>query len=313
MTKFTIADHDAGHRLDKYLGAQLPDITRSQLQKRIKRGDVTVNGRQPSVHQFLKTGDAIIVRTDEPVTKKIKKLFTRTTPTIPDIPIIADTDDYLVINKPAGVIVHDAPGEHGATVVDFVVSRYPSVKKISEAPIRPGIVHRIDKEVSGLLVIAKTQDMFEYLKSQFKSRDVEKWYYALVEGAPEKTHDTINFNIDRSTTTGHKMAAVPVQEKDRGKEAATEFEVITRYQKYTLLQVRPHTGRTHQIRVHLNAYGLPIVGDPVYRPKKLISKLKPGRIFLHAYHLAFTDLHGQQQRYEIPLPADLRGILDRLR
>lgn len=313
MTQFTISEEQAGQRLDKYLNARLPDITRSQIQKQIKGGAVTVNSKKPTVHQFLKARDRIVFSQSRPIVTKIKKAFERVSQTMPDIPIIADTDDYLVINKPAGVIVHDAPGEHGATVIDFALSKYPSIKKIGEDPVRPGIVHRIDKEVSGLLVIAKTQNMFEHLKSQFKTRQVEKWYYALVEGVPEKEHDQINFSIDRSTTAGHKMAAVPAQEKNRGKEAHTEFTVMTRYKKYALLQVQPHTGRTHQIRVHLNAYGLPIVGDPVYRPKKLVSKLKPGRIFLHAYHIAFSDSTGQKHQFESSLPEELQRILDSIR
>lgn len=312
MTHFTITKPEAGQRLDKFLNTQLPQSSRSQLQKRIKSGRVTVNGLIPTVHQFLKVGDRVAIDDVIVSARKPSELPTQPLP-IPDIPIVKDTTEYLIINKPAGVLVHDAPGKHEATVVDFVLRHYPDVAKIGEDPVRPGIVHRIDKDVSGLLVIAKTQDMFDHLKTQFKTRRVEKWYYALVYGRPQQPNGEIKFNIDRSSTADHKMAAVPSQERDRGKPALTEFEIIEPLGSYTLLRVRPRTGRTHQIRVHLNAYGLPIVGDQLYHPKKMKSSLTLDRIFLHAYHLAFPLPDGSRLMVECELPKKLAEILDSIR
>jgi len=180
--------------------------------------------------------------------------------------------------------------------------------------MRPGIVHRLDKDVSGLLVIAKTQDMFDHLKQQFKSRKTQKEYFALVYGTPQRPEGEITFNIDRSETQGHKMAAVPTSGNgDRGRKAITEFEIIEQLGNYTYLNIKPKTGRTHQIRVHLNAFGLPIVGDSVYRPRKLKVTIVLDRIFLHAHRLAFEDLNGQFQEFDSPLPTKLQEILNTLK
>ena len=315
MTKLTVTNEFHGQRLDKYLSAQNPEQSRAQLQKKIKQGVVSVNGKKTTVHHFLKEGDQITLQQlkTEPATNEDSKGASQKVPTY-KLDIVADTDDYLVINKQAGLLVHEAPGEHGKTVVDLVLEKYPDVRKIGEDPMRPGIVHRLDKDVSGLLVVAKTQDMFDHLKQQFKSRKTQKEYFALVYGAPLKPEGEITFNIDRSETQGHKMAAVPMSGNgDRGRKAITEFEIIEQLGKYTYLNVRPRTGRTHQIRVHLNAFGLPIVGDAVYRPRKLKVKIVLDRVFLHAHRLAFEDLDSQFQKFTTSLPAQLQEILNTLK
>jgi len=331
MSEFTITSIEKGQRLDKFLITKLPDQSRSQIQKRIKAGGILVNNKKPTIHQFLKKNDVINISVAQASLPALADKTARgqfnlpAQAAVPELPqqketqaqrpalgIISDTDHYIIINKPAGLLVHEAPGSQEPTLVDIILKKYPKIAKVGEDPLRPGIVHRLDREVSGLLVIAKTQDMFDHLKKQFKSRQIKKEYTALVYGAPQKPEGEISFNIDRSETIDYKMAAVPTHE-ERGRRAITEFEVTEHLGNYTLLKIKPKTGRTHQIRVHLNAYGLPIVGDLVYKPKKLKTKIKMDRIFLNAHYLSFKDLDDKLKEFTISLPANLENILAKLR
>lgn len=237
-----------------------------------------------------------------------------------NIEIIADTKDYLVINKPAGLLVHGAPHIKEKTLVDWLLEKYPEVSRIGEDLERPGIMHRLDKDVSGLMVIAKNQDSYESLKEQFKSRKTTKEYTALVYGKVLKDEDEIDFPIKRSTK-GYKMAAVPQNfseenEDEKVRRAATAFSVIKRFINFTLLKVTIKTGRTHQIRVHLHAYGYPIVGDNLYCNKQSKIKNKKydlGRVFLTSTHLEFNDLTGARQSFSIGLPDDLSQFLAKIK
>ncbi|XOU94322.1 MAG: RluA family pseudouridine synthase [Candidatus Kerfeldbacteria bacterium] len=325
MNRYSITKDDAGKRLDKFLTGKL-DITRSQIQKLIKNETILVNNKSAVVHKFLKEGD-IIITDNKPVTttndinttsqenfvtSSLKKITNIFKPAQHKLNIITETENYLIVNKPAGLLIHEADGTNEITLADQLVKKYPKIKKVGENPIRPGIVHRLDREVSGLIVVAKTQDMFDHLKSQFKERTIKKEYITLVYGTPQKNEDEINFNISRSETKDFKMAAVPEHE-ERGRKSITGFEVLENIGNYTLLRIMPKTGRTHQIRVHLNAYGLPIVGDLVYKPKKLKTKIKMSRIFLHAQYLGFTDLDGKWVEFTLPLPEKLQNILNNLK
>ncbi len=248
-----------------------------------------------------------------------------------DFPEIIFADkNYLVINKPAGLAVHEGGNLKEKTLADFLIERYPEIKKVGDDPIRPGIVHRLDKDVSGLMVIALTQESFEDLKKQFQSREINKDYLALVYGRVSKDCDEINFPIKRSRD-GYKMAALPLnslelltrhtpKNRDQGniagvfnsKEAITEFKVIKRFVNYTYLDVKIKTGRTHQIRVHFFAYGYPLVGDPLYNTKKTKvknQKLNLGRVFLVAYKLSFKSLDGEKKDFKIKLPTELESFL----
>ncbi len=248
--------------------------------------------------------------------------------------IVFENDDYIILNKPAGLISHGGPSITEETLVDFLKKKYPKIKDVGEDPMRPGLVHRLDKEASGLMVVAKNQKTFEHLKKQFKSRKVTKQYIALAHGQISKDDDTIIFPIKRSRD-GFKMAALPspsdtisdknkAGNRDRGtlkaqetsKEAITTFKVLKRFTNYSLLEVSIKTGRTHQIRVHLFAYGYPLLGDPLYFTKK--SKVKNqkvalGRLFLVSKKLGFKDLAGEKQVYEIDLPDDLLKFLEKTR
>ena len=185
--------------------------------------------------------------------------------------LIDKTEDYIVINKPTGLLTHGAPHTRGPALTDALVEDFPEIATVGDDPGRPGIVHRLDRLVSGLLVVARTQESFYNLKRQFQKRSIIKKYTALVYGQIEKPEDDINFPIERSSK-GHKMAAKPTtvkgEKNDAGREAITDFIVIKRFINFTLLEVRIKTGRTHQIRVHMAAYGHPLVGDELYGTKK---------------------------------------------
>lgn len=228
---------------------------------------------------------------------------------------IFENDDFLIVNKPAGLITHGAPHIKEESLADQLLKDYPEIKNIGEDEFRPGIMHRLDKLASGLLIIAKTQEMFEHLKKQFQERKVEKIYTALVYGKIAKDEGKINFPIKRSGQ-GNKMAALPMTYKgeaqEDGRTAITEFEIIKRYINYTLLKVKIKTGRTHQIRVHMAAYGHPIAGDDLYGAKKTKEKNKKlnlERIYLNATELSFVDLENKKQKFKINLPENFKKFL----
>jgi 23S rRNA pseudouridine1911/1915/1917 synthase len=232
---------------------------------------------------------------------------------------IFENENCLVINKPAGLLVHGAEHINEPTLVDQLLKDYPHIAKVGEDPGRPGLMHRLDKLASGLLVVAKTQDSFDDLKKQFQARTIKKYYTALVYGKIDKDEARINFPIKRSAQ-GHKMAALPLMNKGianvAGRKAVTEFSVVKRYVNYTLLCLKTKTGRTHQVRVHLSAYGHPIVGDDLYGTKKTIEKnkkLKIYRLFLVANELSFLDLNGELKTFKIPLPAEITNFLKQIK
>lgn len=253
--------------------------------------------------------------------------------TIENFPeIIFEDNDYLVINKPAGLAVHGGGNITEETLADMLMKKYPKIKTVGDDSMRPGIVHRLDKDVSGLMVIAKNQVSFDNLKNQFKKREINKEYIGLVYGKVLNDDGEISFPIKRAKT-GHKMAAMPIQSVDllsrktptsrdqgnisgsfKAREALTTFKVIKRFVNYTLLSIKIKTGRTHQIRVHFFAYGHPLVGDSLYNTKKTRvknEKLKFGRVFLMACHLSFNDLKDEKQDFKIDLSKDLENFLPR--
>lgn len=227
------------------------------------------------------------------------------------IPVLAATDDYIVINKPAGVVAHQSD-IHAApdTVVNGLLAMYPEVAEVGDDPLRPGLVQRLDQAVSGVMVVARTAAMFEHLKQQFKQHLVEKKYIALVHGRCTRPDGEIRFPIARSARHYTKMAAQPDRPDASGKIAVTKYTVLKQYQRYAMLEVAIVTGRMHQIRVHLNAIGHPVVGETVYLPKRFHSRLQPGRLFLHAEELRFVLPNGERVQYQASLPPELQAILD---
>jgi len=239
-----------------------------------------------------------------------------------DIHIIAETDDYLVLDKPAGVLAHPTARREAGTLAQWIKEQYPGVAKVGEDEKRPGIVHRLDRDASGVMVVAKTPAMFNYFKAQFQRREVVKEYLVLVHGKIKTDHGMIDFAIERGVSG--RMAARPkidltkvknVGKEQSGREARTEFLVEKRFARFTLLRVQIHTGRTHQIRVHLLAYDHPVVGDNLYFNRKLNRKKDKelGRLFLHAEKLCFKDLKEEKVCYEAALPKELEEFLKSVR
>lgn len=305
--KIIIDENSKNERLDKYLVKYWPNYSRTQIQQAIKNGLVLINDKKTTVHHFLKTGDVIAIH-DNP-----KQTITASLKPVGGLKyeIVSQTNDYLIINKPAGLIVHPGDAVTEPTLIEGLVNDFPEIQKVGEDKLRPGIVHRLDKEVSGLMIVTRNQTAFEYFKNQFQTRQILKEYLGLVVGKVETPSGVINIPIARSKSNRHKMAA-QTNADDKAKEAITHYEVLHNYQQTTLLKLTLETGRTHQIRTHLNALGYPLVGDTVYRPKKIVFKSNPGRIFLHSHHLRFMDLNNYQQDLVCPLPPELDNFLKKL-
>lgn len=286
---------DSGLRVDKFLSENCPDLSRTQAQKLIEEGHVTVNEKTARSSLKLMAGDKIAVIVPPPLPS----------PLVPEaipLKIIYEDADLLVVDKPAGLTVHPAPGHYTHTLVNAVLAHVPELQS-GEAG-RPGIVHRLDKDTSGLIIIAKNGATHMKLANQFKERSVSKVYTALVHGRLAPEEGSIDANIGRHPRDRQRMAVVT-----EGREAQTGYKVLQYFDKYTLLEVKPRTGRTHQIRVHLAAIGFPIVGDAVYGKK--VDFL--GRQFLHAGKLRFKlPSTGQTCEFESPLPPDLAAVLDQI-
>jgi 23S rRNA pseudouridine1911/1915/1917 synthase len=232
----------------------------------------------------------------------------------PNVKIIAEEKDYLIINKPAGLIVHKPRHDYQKpTLTDWLIKKYPEIKLVGDEPqLRPGIVHRLDRQVSGLMVVARNQKAFDWLKDQFKKRKVLKEYLALVYGQIKKNEAEINLPLQKGAG---KTIVKPKDAQAELKPALTYFEVLERFQHYTLLKIRITTGRTHQIRAHLANYGHSVVGDTkychrLYRNRKAFTKfIKSDRVFLHSHHLSFHNQNGRWQEYKSDLPQKLQKFL----
>ena len=282
-------------RLDKYLTQVLPQFSRAYLQKLIGQGYILVNGQRTKANQRLSKVDKITVELPPSPVHPLAE-------PIP-LAIVYEDADILVIDKPAGLTVHPAPGHPSHTLVNAALAHYPGLAMSNEL-MRPGIVHRLDKDTSGLIVIAKSDFAREYLAAQFKSRTVTKGYLVLVRGRLSPEQGMIEAPIGRDPRSRRRMAIV-----ETGKEASTQYRVQKYLDTYTLVEVTPLTGRTHQIRVHLSAIGCPVVGDHVYG----IKSAHLNRQFIHAYRLGFRLPSTEQyQEFTSPLPIDLEQALEYL-
>jgi 23S rRNA pseudouridine1911/1915/1917 synthase len=297
VVSFVVENGD--ERLDRVVAAQMPDLSRATAQRLIKDGRVTVNGRpsKPSYHAQM--GDEIVVHIPTELPDQV----------LPeDIPldIVHEDESMLVVNKPAGMVVHPGAGHTSGTLVNAVLGRYPRNGDIGGAD-RAGIVHRLDKDTSGLILIAKDENTHAALQRQFKHRQVNKTYLALIEDHIQPKEGVIDAPIGRDKRQRKKMAVVR-----SGREAQTTYHAIEYLTGHTLLEVHPLTGRTHQVRVHLSWMGWPIVGDAIYGRRR--QPLLKSRHFLHAARLELTHpATGDQVEFEAPLPQELVAILDRLR
>lgn len=283
-------------RIDKVLGHHLKQFSRSQIQKWVTDGNVTVNGQPVKPKYKLAVGDQVVVSPEAP--KKID-LEPENIP----LDIVYEDDDVLVVNKPQGMVVHPAPGHPNHTLVNALL--YHSPLSTINGEFRPGIVHRIDKDTSGLLMVAKNDMAHRSLAAQLKAKTNQREYVALVHGVIRQEAGTIDAPIGRSRKDRKKQAIV-----SDGRHAVTHFKVLKRYRHYTLVSCRLETGRTHQIRVHMKSIGHPLAGDPLYGPRKTL----PGKgQYLHARELGFKHPRtGKQLLFTAPLPDYFQRMLDHL-
>lgn len=307
-TTLKVPEHEAGERLDAWLVQRFPERSRSWFQKRIKDGTVTVNGKPAKPHLVLKEGDVIEVSDADHAAHMMRPHHTYRT-----LMIVDDAPDFLVIEKPAGLLVHPAPSQKAPTLVDALLAHDPKIKRVGDSPERPGIVHRLDREASGLMVVARTKKGFEHLKRQFQEHAVTKEYLALVYGKVARDAGVIETAIGRKKGLGRMSARTKPLEGD--KEAKSAYDVIERFPHATYVRIRTETGRMHQVRVHMKSIGHPLVGDELYAPLKLRSSpsLRAPRLFLHAATLGFSAPDGRWHEYRSDLPADLKALLDSLK
>lgn len=297
--EFTVGEKDQNTRLDLFLSRQLEQVSRSYLQELIQSGHVTRNGKPAKASSRLKTLDRIVVFLPEPQHVKLE-------PEPIPLDIVYEDADLLVINKPQGLVVHPAPGHYHGTLVNALLFHCRDLAGI-RGSLRPGIVHRLDKETSGLLVVAKTDLAMQGLIEQIKNRQVRRHYLALVHGELDRQTGRIQAPIGRSPRNRKKMAVV-----ESGRPAVTWYHVMERFAGFSLVEVRLETGRTHQIRVHMAYIGHPVAGDPVYGPRRPAFNLR-GQA-LHAWYLALEHPRtGTPLEFTAPLPAYFREVLERLR
>jgi 23S rRNA pseudouridine1911/1915/1917 synthase len=290
----------SGERLDKYLADAVSDLSRAQVQSLIAAGRVAVNDASAKASLRLTMGDEVVVRVPPAESTEVH-------PEAIPLNVVYEDDDLLVIDKPAGMVVHPAHGHRSGTLVNALLARYPQLAEVGGAE-RAGVVHRLDKDTSGLILVAKNEATQKELQRQFKHRAVEKVYLALLEGRLEPTQGIIDAPIGRDKRQRKQMAVMR-----SGRKASTAYQVIERFDDgHTLVEARPQTGRTHQIRVHFAFIGHPVVGDRVYGYRR--QRLRLRRQFLHAQTISFRlPSGGEVVEFHSPLPDDLRRVLADLR
>ena len=296
MFELTVAE--AGGRLDSFLAEHLPEVSRAQVHRWIGEGAVIVNGKVVKSSYKTQTGDSIAIT---PPPLKSTALIPENIPLV----IVFEDDDLLVIHKPKGMVVHPAPGAETGTLVHALLAHCKGRLSGIGGEERPGIVHRLDKDTSGLLVVAKNDVSHRHLQAQIQSRAAKRTYVALVWGNPPFEDALIEVPIDRHPNDRHKMGTCAPGE---GRDAATEVHVLERFGPMTLIECRLRTGRTHQIRVHCQFAGYPVVGDAVYGGVRKTDLETHGQA-LHACKLEFTHPRtGEPLAFELPLPAYLQKI-----
>lgn len=309
---FTVAAGEEGQRLDLFLTQKEPSLSRSRIQKAIDEGDVLVNGGKVRAGRKIKAGDVVALALPEAKPSGVL-------PEAIDLKILYEDESLLVVDKPAGMVVHPAAGHAGGTLVNALLHHCRDLSGIGGV-LRPGIVHRLDRDTSGLMVVAKTDEAHRSLAAQFKRHEVQKSYQALVYGEPKKSGGRIESAVGRHPSDRKKMST----RSRRGRNAVSVWRVREGYGVAALLSVDIETGRTHQIRVHLTELGHPVVGDSVYggagrirtvddAPARARMKAQ-GRQALHAWRLGFTHpVTGEKMQFVSPLPDDIAGLCAFLR
>ena len=299
MDNFIVKKDEEANRIDSFLARMMKDTSRVTIQRLISENKILVNGKKTKVSYKVQENDEITVEEDKPKDISLKAQE------IP-IEIIYEDKDIIVVNKPKGMVVHPANGNLDGTLVNAIMAICKDSLSGIGGEIRPGIVHRLDKDTSGLLIVAKNDKAHINLSEQIKNHEVQKTYLALVRGIVKENEATINMPIGRSTKDRKKMAVTK-----NGKEAITHFKVLQRYDKYTLLEVKIETGRTHQIRVHLTQIGYPIVGDTTYSNGK--NEWEIVGQCLHAKSLKFRHpITNEDMFLEADVPKYFQDILEDL-
>lgn len=300
MKEFVVEEEYAGLRLDKAIALKYTDLSRTNIQRLIEEDKIFINDKKAKASYKVELGDKIQVEEIEAKEISLKPQ---------DIPldIIYEDNDIIVVNKQKGLVVHPANGNPDGTLVNAIMNICKDSLSGIGGEIRPGIVHRLDKDTSGLIIIAKNDKAHIHLSEQIKNHEVKKTYIALVRGNVKENEATINMPIGRSTKDRKKMAV-----SKNGKNAITHFKVIKRYENYTLLEIKIETGRTHQIRVHMSYIGYPVVGDAVYSNGK--NPFGVTGQMLHAKNLVFKHpITNKELNLEAPLPEYFKEILDKLK
>lgn len=292
---------DIGQRLDRYLVGTLTDLSRTHIQQLIGEGAILVNGQTSKPGYALRANDEITIDLEAGLNQEHK-----IRPQMLPLDIVYADDDLLIINKAPGMVVHPAPGHYEDTLVNALLAHYPDLQTF-DTDHRPGIVHRLDRDTSGLIIVAKNARAQAVLIEQMQNHQIVKRYQALVEGVIALDQGSIDAPIGRDPRHRQQMAITATG----GREARTHFRVLERFERHTLLLIQLETGRTHQIRVHLKAIGHPVAGDPTYGSGTVLRGAPLHRQFLHAYQLQFAHpLTGAALEFEAPLPADLQIVLD---
>ena len=294
--RLVFACDSAGERLDKFLAERCAGLSRSRIKRLIADGEVAVDGRAQNAAFRLKQGQVVSLAVPDPAP-------TRMTPQRIPLDVVYEDGDLLIVDKPAGMPVHPGPGHPDSTLVNAVLGLDTAIANVGGA-MRPGIVHRLDMDTSGLIAVAKTDQAHASLTGQLRDRTVGKGYRALVVGALSPPQAVIEAPIGRHPQERKKMAIV-----EDGRPATTRYKTIANYRGYTYADVRPKTGRTHQIRVHLASIGYPVVGDALYGKRDE----RVGRQFLHAAYLEFDHPASDERiHFHSPLPTELQAMLDGL-
>lgn len=299
MKNVIVNENDKGKRLDIYIAENFNELSRTMIKKLIESNNILVNDKSEKVSYKVQANDNISIDVPEAKETKLKAQ---------EIPldIIYEDSDIIVVNKPKGMVVHPANGNPDGTLVNAILSICKNSLSGIGGELRPGIVHRLDKDTSGLIIVAKNDKAHINMSEQIKERNVKKTYIALVRGNVPEEEATINMPIGRSTKDRKKMAVTK-----NGKQAITHFKVLKRYSKYTLLEIKIETGRTHQIRVHMAEIGYPVVGDAVYSKGKNEFGIE-GQM-LHAYKLEFMHpITNKHMELTAPLPQYFEEILKKL-
>ena len=300
MEKIIVQNNEKGVRLDSYITKKLNDLSRANIQRLIEDGNILVNSAKQKISYKVNSGDKIEITITEPIKIDLKQKDIK-------VEIVYEDNDIIVVNKPKGLVVHPAVGNPDGTLVNAIMNICKDSLSGIGGEVRPGIVHRLDKDTTGLLIVAKNDKAHINLSEQIKNREVKKIYIALVRGNIPENEATINMPIGRSTKDRKKMAVVK-----NGKEAVTHFKVIDRFKNYTLLEIKIDTGRTHQIRVHMAEIGYPVVGDMVYSNGK--NEFGVEGQMLHAKSLDFKHpITGKNMHLEAELPKYFKDIIDKLK